>query len=94
MSYRLTDIDIDIISDKISDAVKIFDYDLKKSKLCFKEIQENLDEEVKSIEVEDDLSGQDREEITICLGRAYDNCIIRSERDLRSRSRSLLTMKV
>lgn len=29
------------------------------------------------------MSGQDREEITICLGRAYDNCIIRSERDLR-----------
>ena len=37
MSYRLTDIDIEIISDKISDAVKIFDYDLKKSS-CFKEI--------------------------------------------------------
>ena len=82
MSYRLTDIDIEIINDKISDALLIFDYDLKKSS-CFKEIQENLDYEVKSIEVEDDLSGQDREEIETCLCQVYNYCIIKSERDLR-----------
>lgn len=82
MSYRLEDIDIEIINDKISDALRIFDYDLKKSS-CFKEIEENLDNEVKLIEVEDDLSGQDREKIETCLCQVYNYCIIKSKRDLR-----------
>ena len=82
MLYKLTETDIEIINDHISDALRIFDYDLKKSS-CFKEIQENLDDEVKSIEVEDDLAGQDREEIDACLCQVYNDCIIKSKRDLR-----------
>lgn len=82
MLYKLTETDIEIINDRISDALRIFDYDLKKSS-CFKEIQENLDDEVKSIEVEDDLSGQDREEIETCLCEVYNDCVIKSKRDLR-----------
>lgn len=89
MLYRLTETDIEIINDRISDALRIFDYDLKKSS-CFKEIQENLDDEVKSIEVEDDLSGQDREEIDTCLCQVYNYCIIKSKRDLRVKIRILV----
>ena len=88
MLYRLTETDIEIINDRISDALRIFDYDLKKSS-CFREIQENLDDEVKSIEVEDDLSGQDREEIDTCLCQVYNYCIIKSKRDLRVKIRIL-----
>lgn len=82
MLYKLTETDIEIINDRISDALRIFDYDLKKSS-CLKEIQENIDDEVKSIEVEDDLSGQDSEEIENCLCQVYNYCIIKSKRDLR-----------
>lgn len=89
MLYRLTETDIEIINDRISDALRIFDYDLNKSS-CFKEIQENLDDEVKSIEVEDDLSGQDREEIDTCLCQVYNYCIIKSKRDLRVKIRILV----
>lgn len=89
MLYRLTETDIEIINDRISDALRIFDYDLKKSS-CFKQIQENLDDEVKSIEVEDDLSGQDREEIDTCLCQVYNYCIIKSKRDLRVKIRILV----
>lgn len=89
MLYKLTETDIEIINDRISDALRIFDYDLKKSS-CFKEIQENLDDEVKSIEVEDDLSGQDREEIETCLCEVYNYCVIKSKRDLRVKIRILV----
>lgn len=89
MLYRLTETDIEIINDRISDALRIFDYDLKKSS-CFKEIQENLDDDVKSIEVEDDLSGQDREEIDTRLCQVYNYCIIKSKRDLRVKIRILV----
>lgn len=55
---------------------------MKKSS-CFKEIEENLKNSVTSFEVEDDLSGQDAESINQCIAEVYNNCIIRSARDLR-----------
>ena len=55
---------------------------MKKSS-CFKEIEENLENEITSFEVEDDLSGQDLESINQCIAEVYNNCIIRSARNLR-----------
>lgn len=38
---------------------------------------------MKSFEVEDDLTGQDQEKILRCIEIVYNECIIRSQRDLR-----------
>lgn len=82
MEYVTTDSDIEIFNDQIEDGLRIKSYDLKKSS-CFKEIEENLKNGVTSFEVEDDLSGQDAESINQCIVEVYNNCIIRSVRDLR-----------
>ena len=82
MEYVTTDSNIEIFNDEISEGLYLDRYDLKKSS-CFKEIEENLKNGVTSFEVEDDLSGQDREEIMQCIAEVYNNCIIRSARDLR-----------
>ena len=82
MEYVTTDSNIEIFNDQISEGLYIDGYDLKKSS-CFKEIEENLENEITSFEVEDDLSGQDLESINQCIAEAYNNCIIRSARDLR-----------
>ena len=77
-----SDSNVEIFSDQIEDGLRINRYDLKKSS-CFKEIEENLKNGVTSFEVEDDLSGQDAESINQCIAEVYNNCIIRSARDLR-----------
>lgn len=82
MEYVTTDSNIEIFNDQIEDGLLISNYDLKKSS-CFKEIEENLKNSVTSFEVEDDLSGQDQESISQCIAEVYNNCIIRSARDLR-----------
>lgn len=71
-----------IFNDNISVGLLIDGYDLKKSS-CFEEIEENFENGVTSFEVEDDLSCQDPEEIMNCIAEVYNNCIIRSARDLR-----------
>ena len=82
MEYVTTDSNIEIFNDQISEGLYIDGYDLKKSS-CFKEIEENFENGVTSFEVEDDLSGQDQEAINQCIAEVYNNCIIRSARDLR-----------
>ena len=72
----------DIFNAQIEVGLCIDGYDLKKSG-CFKEIEENLENEITSFEVEDNLSGQDLEAINQCIAEVYNNCIIRSARDLR-----------
>ena len=79
---KLTDREIYIINTEIGYDLSFFGYDIRKSP-CFKEIEENLANDVKSFEVEDDLTGQEEEEILHCIEVVYNNCIIRSERDLR-----------
>ena len=82
MEYVTTDSNIEIFNDEISESLYLDRYDLKKSS-CFGEIEENLKNGVTSFEVEDDLSGQDAESINQCIAEVYNNCIIRSARDLR-----------
>lgn len=82
MEYVTTDSNVEIFNDQIENGLSINGYDLKKSS-CFKEIEENLKNGVESFEVEDDLSGQDPEAINQCTAEVYENCIIRSARDLR-----------
>ena len=82
MEYVTTDSNVEIFNDQIEEGLHIDGYDLKKSS-CFKEIEENLENGVESFEVEDDLSGQDLESINYCIADVYNNCIIRSARDLR-----------
>lgn len=82
MEYVATDSHVEIFNDQIEDGLHIDGYDLKKSS-CFNEIEENLKNGVTSFEVEDDLSGQDAESINLCIAEVYNNCIIRSARDLR-----------
>lgn len=82
MEYVTTDSNVEIFNDQIENSLSINGYDLKKSS-CFKEIEENLKNGVESFEVEDDLSGQDPEAINQCTAEVYENCIIRSARDLR-----------
>ena len=82
MEFVTTDSNVEIFNDQIEDGLLINGYDLKKSS-CFREIEENLKNGVTSFEVEDDLSGQDAESINQCIAEVYNNCIIRSARDLR-----------
>ena len=82
MEYVATDSNVEIFNDQIEDGLRINDYDLKKSS-CFNEIEENFENGINSYEVEDDLSGQDQEAINYCIADVYNNCIIRSARDLR-----------
>jgi len=82
MTHKLTDREICIINTEIGYDLSFFGYDIRKSS-CFKEIEENLANDVKSFEVEDDLTGQEEEEIRHCIEVVYNQCIIRSERDLR-----------
>lgn len=82
MEFVTTDSNVEIFNDQIEDGLRINGYDLKKSS-CFREIEENLKNGVTSFEVEDDLSGQDAESINQCIAEVYNNCIIRSARDLR-----------
>lgn len=82
MEYVTTDSNIEIFNDEISEGLYLDRYDLKKSS-CFKEIEENLMNGVTSFEVEDDLSSQDAESTNQCIAEVYNNCIIRSARDLR-----------
>lgn len=82
MEYVTAQSTANIFNDNISVGLCIDGYDLKKSS-CFKEIEENFENEITSFEVEDDLSGQDPEEIMQCIAEVYNNCIIRSARDLR-----------
>ena len=82
MTHKLEDREIDIINVSISYDLSFHDYDIRKSS-CFNEIEENLANNVTSFEVEDDLTGQNDEEILRCIEVVYNNCIIRSERDLR-----------
>ena len=82
MEYVTAQSTANIFNDNISVGLCIDGYDLKKSS-CFKEIEENFENGVTSFEVEDDLSGQDPEEIMNCIAEVYNNCIIRSARDLR-----------
>lgn len=82
MTHKLTDREICIINTEIGYDLSFFGYDIRKSS-CFKEIEENLENGVESFEVEDDLSGQDLESINYCIADVYNNCIIRSARDLR-----------
>lgn len=81
MEYVTANSNIEIFNDQIEEGLCIRGYDLKKSS-CFKEIEENLENEITSFEVEDDLSGQDLESINQCIAEVYNNCIIRSARDL------------
>lgn len=82
MSHKLTDREIYIISTEIGYDLSFFGYDILKSS-CFNEIKKNLANGVKSFEVEDNLTGQEEEEILHCIEIVYNGCIIRSERDLR-----------
>ena len=79
---KLTDREIAIISSEIAYDLSFFQYDLRKAS-CFAEIEENLANGVTSFEVEDDLTGQNEEEILHCIEIVYNRCIIRSERALR-----------
>lgn len=79
---NLTDREIAIISSELAYDLSFFQYDLRKAS-CFAEIEENLANSVESFEVEDDLTGQDQEKILHCIEIVYNNCIIRSQRDLR-----------
>lgn len=79
---KLTDREIAIISGEIAYDLSFFQYDLRKAS-CFAEIEENLANGVDSFEVEDDLTGQNEEEILHCIEIVYNRCIIRSERALR-----------
>ena len=79
---KLTDREIAIISGEIAYDLSFFQYDLRKAS-CFAEIEENLANGVTSFEVEDDLTGQNEEEILHCIEIVYNRCIIRSERALR-----------
>lgn len=82
MEYVTANSVTDIFNAHIEVSLCIDEYDLKKSS-CFKEIEENFENEITSFEVEDDLSGQDPEAIKQCIAEVYNNCIIRSARDLR-----------
>lgn len=82
MNYKLDERDIEIINAEIGYKLSFHDYDIRKSS-CFAEIQENLENGVTSFEVEDDLTGQNEEEILHCIEIVYNRCIIRSERALR-----------
>lgn len=82
MNYKLDERDIEIINAEIGYKLSFYDYDIRKSS-CFAEIQENLENGVTSFEVEDDLTGQNEEEILHCIEIVYNRCIIRSERALR-----------
>lgn len=82
MEYVTANSVTDIFNAHIEVSLCIDEYDLKKSS-CFKEIEENFENEITSFEVEDDLSGQDPEAINQCIAEVYNNCIIRSARDLR-----------
>lgn len=82
MNYRLDENDIEIINTEIGYDLDFFGYDIRKSS-CFSEIKENLENGVTSFEVEDDLTGQNEEEILHCIEIVYNRCIIRSKRDLR-----------
>lgn len=82
MEYVTAQSTANIFNDNISVGLCIDGYDLKKSS-CFKEIEENFENGINSYEVEDDLSGQDQEAINQCIAEVYNNCIIRSARDLR-----------
>ena len=82
MEYVKTGSVIDVINDQIEDRLCIRGYDLNKSG-CLKEIIENLEKGMTSFDVEDDLSDQDQESINQCVAEVYNNCIIRSARDLR-----------
>lgn len=79
---KLTDREIAIISGEIAYDLSFFQYDLRKAS-CFAEIEENLANGVTSFEVEDDLTGQNEEEILHCIEIVYNRCTIRSERALR-----------
>lgn len=79
---KLTDREIAIISGEITYDLSFFQYDLRKAS-CFAEIEENLANGVTSFEVEDDLTGQNEEEILHCIEIVYNRCTIRSERALR-----------
>ncbi len=79
---NLTGREIAIISSEIAYDLSFFQYDLEKAS-CFAEIEENLENGVTSFEVEDDLTGQNEEELLRCLEIVYNKCIIRSQRDLR-----------
>lgn len=83
---KLTDREIAIISGEIAYDLSFFQYDLRKAS-CFAEIEENLANGVTSFEVEDDLTGQNEEEILHCIEIVYNRCIIRSERALRIKMR-------
>lgn len=82
MEYVTAQSTANIFNDNISVGLCIDGYDLKKSS-CFKEIEENFENGINSYEVEDDLSGQDTESVNSCIAEVYNNCIIRSARDLR-----------
>lgn len=82
MEYVTAQSVANIFNSQIEFGLCIDEYDLKKSS-CFKEIEENFENEITSFEVEDDLSGQDPEAINQCIAEVYNNCIIRSARDLR-----------
>lgn len=82
MNCKLDERDIEIINAEIGDELSFYDYDIRKSS-CFSEIKENLENGVTSFEVEDDLTGQNEEEILHCIEIVYNRCIIRSERALR-----------
>ena len=56
MEYVTANSVTDIFNAQIEVGLCIDEYDLKKSS-CFKEIEENLENEITSFEVEDDLSG-------------------------------------
>lgn len=79
---NLTDREIAVISSEIAYDLSFFQYDLAKAS-CFAEIKENLANDVKSFEVEDDLTGQNEEKLLRCLEIVYNECIIRSQRDLK-----------
>ena len=81
MEYVTANSVTNIFNSQIEVGLCIDDYDLKKSS-CFKEIEENFENGVTSFEVEDDLSGQDAESVNQCIAEVYNNCIIRSARDL------------
>lgn len=82
MEHVTADSVTDIFNAQIEVGLCIDGYDLKKSS-CFKEIEENLENEITSFEVEDNFSGQDTESVNSCIVEVYNNCIIRSARDLR-----------
>lgn len=86
MEYVTANSVTNIFNSQIEVGLCIEEYDLKKSS-CFKEIEENFENGVTSFEVEDDLSGQDLESINQYIAEVYNNCIIRSARDLKVKMR-------